>query len=234
MGQYSDSKFIHAGTLIYPVVMSFFCASYDMYVMVADPLLPPPWRTDRWLLIARELDDLVERGEKPAAVRTTQLQGPMGRMKPISFGRIGWNEAGHAKWTLDEEASRSATRLFVAVEAWAPSWTRSVERGQSPDVYVRMLNPASEAAPHVPPILLVAVRLDTPEQLAELGRVSAEHASVAFGAVARARNRRPWGYKSSGGFTGSVQDLMSRDFFDGPGDEKPKGLPAFAAGWEVF
>jgi len=27
---------------------------------------------------------------------------------------------------------------------------------------------------------------------------------------------------------------MSRDFFDRSGDEQPKGLPAFAAGWEVF
>src|ERR1700689_1058115 len=100
------------------VRMAFHDRVYDAYVILGDAGEAPVWSSSRWRDVAQSLDELLGSAEGPVAVRSSQLEGPTGRMKPVAFGRMGWNEKGHAAWTHDP------SRVFGSTEVWAPGWAR--------------------------------------------------------------------------------------------------------------
>src|SRR3954463_10229562 len=120
--------------------MSFNDRPFDVYLVLGDPRRPPAWSSPVWSRIAAHLDPLVAAARGPAAVRSCQLRRGAGtpNQSGISFGRIGWNEKGHRKWThgpADGDAIE-----FVDAEVWAPSWTACQREDRAPDVFLRMRN----------------------------------------------------------------------------------------------
>lgn len=217
--------------------MAFHDRLYDAYVMLGRADAPPLWSSAGWMEVARSLDALLLSVEGPAAVRSTQLDGPMGKMKTVAFGRIGWNAKGHDAWTHSDSPGDAPSRLFVSTEVWAPSWTRCEQRDRAPDVFFKVHNPAASGETVMrSPILLLAVASDLDLSTVGLARSSAEATSRVVGAVARAHQRRPWGYScAGGGFDGSLQDLLPFGAFEP--NWRHGSLPAephFDAAWSRY
>jgi hypothetical protein len=213
--------------------MVFHERVYDAFVILGKPHDVPLWNTSRWHEVASGLDELIRSAEGPVAVRSTQLDGPKGRMKPVAFGRIGWNKKGHDAWTLRGD---NTTRLFGSTEVWGPSWTRCELGARAPDLFFALHNPAAEGATWLhSPVLLLAAASDLDASFVDLARATARATAGIVGAVARACQRRPWGYsRPGGGFDGSIQDLHALGAFDQNWVRAASpSEPKFGAGWTV-
>jgi hypothetical protein len=205
--------------------LAFHDREYDAFVIVAASEGQPPWSAPAWKKLADVLEPFVEASGHPAAVRTSQLAGKLGEMKPVRFGKIGWNTAGHAKWTH----AGANERFFQSVEIWAPSWAQCSARDLAPDLYVCVCNPAAAAAPHVPPVLLLAIACD----LRLDATPAAKSIADILGSTLRARSRTPWGTPASGGFTRALQDLLPFGAFSSSWTEDD-AAPSFVEPWTAF
>src|SRR3569623_696218 len=101
--------------------MAFHTADHDAYVALGDPRSPPLWGWNVWQRFLPAIDPLIEVARDKPAVRSTQyLPNQTGLVK---FGRLGWKQSDHQKWThgspANEDSSKSWT--FLNVEVWAPS-----------------------------------------------------------------------------------------------------------------
>src|SRR5262249_3356812 len=124
--------------------MAFHDREYDVYVLLGDPAAIPPWTRLIWTDVAKALDPLMQVARDRPAVRSSQLgPGPGSpNQRSISFGRIGWNEQGHKKWTHSEDGQLASGEPahFLTCEVWAPSWTVCQRELRAPDVYFAMRN----------------------------------------------------------------------------------------------
>lgn len=193
-----------------------FDRRYDVYAFLGDPTATPPWVASVWAAIANALDPIMRAARDRPSVRTMQLGGP--RQRPISFGRIGWNEGSARKWTHQPDGTlvSGSPAQFVTCEAWAPSWTVCTRDGLSPDLLFAMREHPDrtnirKASP--PPafraIGCLAAACDMGPDMATLGQVAAVGVAEAFRSVVRVRHTRAWGEPFGDiGFADAINDLV--------------------------
>lgn len=103
--------------------------------VVVGGLEPPLWRRENWLKIVPVMSELVERLPRPVSILSYQTRPD--RDQKLPFGRMGWNEAGHRKWTSEYlEAPEPAE--FILTEFWAPGRSTWAEEGRPPEMYARL------------------------------------------------------------------------------------------------
>src|SRR5437870_5573138 len=91
-------------------------------VVIAGKSTPELWFFEKWMPIVRALEPLVTGWEKDIAIRTTQTDG---NKQQLRFGRLGWNDKSHRKWTHASPATGAHSPAWTMIngEVWAPSWT---------------------------------------------------------------------------------------------------------------
>jgi hypothetical protein len=210
---------------------------YWLYVLLGDPNHPPLWSWKEWSATAPLLDPLLAKARGPAAVRSLQFQED--GKTPVNFGRIGWNDRGHRKWTHESPDTRafSASWKFLSAEVWAPSRQQSTKEGDPPDLFVAFRNEAywEKKRLQFNPFLLLAFPRDGAPELVAKGEHAASGIASRLKALLVARQSRPWGLQETpGGFYSRIiSDMMaSSPFRPGPLHEGPPSLGLLEGSWE--
>ena len=159
-----------------------------------------------------------------AGVRSLQYN-PKG--KPISFGRLAWDDKSHAKWTHTPETTEAR---FMSLEAWAPSWTICEKDDQAPDLFLALANEAlpgrADKSLQFGQRLVCAIATDMGPSAAATLQASLVQLAAQQSPVTFARTHRQWGRASSyGGFTGAIQDMLIGGLFQS-GDPHARPLDA--------
>jgi len=222
--------------------MSFPDRQYEIFAILGDPEVDPLWIASRWQKIATLLDPAVHRARNSAAVRSTQVRKrpDSSQLKAVSFGRIGWNDKGHAKWTHPDStgADGLADTRFINVEVWAPSWSTSVKEKLAPDFYFAVRNERSLGQSLVAfnPVVIIAVATDQGQEAVSEGESIAKAISDEVNAAVRGHCVRPWGRRvGSQSYADAINDLCVTGLFKpGPRHQHPVSLDLFADRWEPF
>lgn len=213
--------------------MTFFSRDYEAFLLLAAPGAAALWEAAEWTPFAASLDGIVAQAgtRGKAGVRSHQYN-PKG--KPLAFGRLGWDDKSHAKWT---HTAATTEARFMSLEAWAPSWTVCEKDGQAPDFFLALANEALLGRANKPlrfgQRLVCAIATDMgPEAAATLRQALAQLAAQQD-AVVFARTRRPWGRASPyGGFTDAIQDMLIGGLFrQGDPHALPLDAHAFRDAW---
>ncbi len=222
-----------------------FDRDYDLYAFLGLPGATLPWIAGSWKTIAAALNPLVLAARDRAAVRTLQLDpGPKGR--PLSFGRIGWNKRGAAKWVHATEGALLSgfPARFNHCEAWAPSWSACERDGLSPDVYFAMRDHPAWTWSKTPlafrdcGFLAVAKDLHLPrgDQVRgdQIRGIAAAVASV-FEAVLFALCTRAWGEPFGDiGFSNATNYLQAVALLGRGAPDETLSLSALEGNWEAI
>jgi hypothetical protein len=182
--------------------MSFWDRKYYVYLIIAGSKVKRPYYWDTWQEIVPLIDAFAQSGRGTTSVRSSQLFNG----KPIAFGRLGWNEASHRKWTHSSPATLQGSALwdFLGAEVWSPSWTQCERDDAAPDFYCKLWG-----GHRTPAAVLLAFYADEHS----LQRREIEIAVRCIGDIVEALEigycDRLWGEPIMGGygFQNSLQDL---------------------------
>lgn len=205
--------------------MSFFSRDYELFLLLAAPGAPGLWQSEQWAPLAAGLAPVLAqtRSKGKAGVRSHQYN-PQG--KSLAFGRMGWDDRSHAKWTHGPDGTDAR---FMSMEAWAPTWTVCEKEQLAPDLYLSLANEALLNRPDQPLLfgqrLVCAVATDLGPQAAARARQALAALAVRQQAVLFAHTRRPWGHAAFDGFSQAIQDLLIGGLFQ-PGDVHARPLDA--------
>jgi hypothetical protein len=209
---------------------------YDVYVILASPTSTPAWEWPVWQKVSALWTPLLQGCRKPNAVRTTQVAG----RKKIAFGRLGWNQKDHQKWThgSSQTVDRCRDWKFIGAEVWSPSWTACEKEHKAPDFFLRIINEClftnSTQKVHFNQKFVIAAAADLSEEFLALARQATTDTAQQFGAVRVLYQRRPWGFAWGSGlaFTGAIQELGTIGLFK-PGrlHDRPLDEGAFSEKW---
>ena len=216
--------------------MAFHTRDYETYAFLGDPSFVPLWHWSAWRKLIPELDPLVQRARGKASIRSTQyFSNSSGRVK---FGRIGWRDADHQKWTHCSpiSAHESADWRFLAAELWAPAWTQCEREDLAPDVFLSLRSDSINSKPmSFDPVVILAVANELAQREATQVGALVSRLSELLAAKLIARSRRPWGGPVGiAGFTDSIQDLHLSGLFK-PGDrhKRPVDLATLDGSWDL-
>ncbi len=220
--------------------MEFHEREYDLYAVLGDPETGPLWRWSEWSEATRILTPIVQTARGKPAVRTTQLTG--NHRRQIPFGRLGWDENSHQKWTHSSPRSGSASSAwwFLSLEVWVPSWTTCAREKTAPDVFLNVVNEASDAGAvrelAFNPVLILASSVELASETRTAARTAASELTALMNAKLAVMKRRPWGRPfGGGGFTEAIQDLAVAGLFKvGDRHQRPVDLSTFAEPWELL
>jgi hypothetical protein len=218
--------------------MAFHSADYDTYVVLGDPGAPPLWNWAVWQRFLPAIGPLIQAARGKVAIRSTQYLP--NRAGVVKFGRLGWTESDHQKWSHDSPANTEESKSwsFLNVEVWAPAWTVCERENRAPDVFLSIAN-ESLAGGYGQGLLFNPVVL-----LAVLSEFAQREPSLVTSAVSALRTlaspkligycRRPWGKAvGSAAFTNAIQDLaVSGLFKPGPRHKGLMGLHLLAGDWK--
>ena len=213
--------------------MAFFSRDYEVFLLLAAPDAAPLWEAAQWTPFAASLDGIVAQAgtRGKAGVRSLQYT-PKG--KPVSFGRLGWDDKSHAKWTHGPATTEAR---FMSLEAWAPAWTICEKDGQAPDLFLALVNESLLGLAGKPlqfgQRLVCAIATDQGPAAAATLRQSLAQLAAQQDAVVFAHTRRQWGSASPyGGFTHAIQDMPIGGLFrqDDP-HAHPLDGDAFSEPW---
>lgn len=224
--------------------MAFYDRDYDVYVVLSSPESPDLWIWDRWKIVADLFAPFAEVPRGRAALRGNRyVPNPKkpGYAKSEGFGRIGWDQRSHEKWTFDSSLTkdRCLNWQFLNVEAWAPSWSKCVQESLAPDFYFAMSNQkmfgCSGRQLAFNPIFVIASSVS----LADSYRLGLRKAVCSLSSNVSSKllvsRTRPWGYPLSPGhtgFTGAIQDLPTTGLFKvGDPHQRPIDLNTFSELW---
>jgi hypothetical protein len=203
--------------------MNFYKRRYKVFVMLAGPDAADLWRSAVWAHFAQDLLPYACSVRGRTAVRATQYSS---EGKTVSFGRLGWDDKSHAKWThVDSDDSR----MFVHVEAWSPSWGQCEREDLAPDFYLsvsneRMRGRAGKLLRFSQRVICALAQDQEDEKAEALQDVLIRWASRIQSPLL-AYQVRPWGFESGSCFVGAIQDLASSGLFM-PGDPHSRPLDA--------
>jgi hypothetical protein len=221
--------------------MGFNDRQYRVFVALGDPAAEPAWMPSKWAKLAEIFDPVIQRSRDRAAVRSLQLRAGPGspNQRAISFGRIGWNAAGHEKWTASVGSNEGSGVEFMNTEVWAPSWTTCGRQGQAPDAYIGLRNEreTADAVVTFNPMLIFAIALDQRDETIALGSAAASVAAELLGSLLRVSCVRPWSYRLGDvEYTNAIGDLLTTGglFKVGKRHLRPLSPDAFAGNWSPF
>ena len=216
--------------------MAFFSRDYEVFLLLAAPDAAPLWASAQWTPFAASFDGIVaQAGTRGKASVRSHLYNPKG--KPLAFGRLGWDDKSHAKWT---HTAATTEARFMSLEAWAPSWTTCENEDQAPDVFLALANEALLGQAGKPlrfgQRLVCAIATDLGPEAAAAVHASLAQLARRQDAVVFARAQRQWGHASPyGGFTGAIQDMLIGGLFR---QDDPHALPldahAFRDAWTLL
>jgi hypothetical protein len=218
----------------------FHARIYDLYVILGATNSPELWQWKNWQLVANGLNPFVLVSKNKAAIRTTQFS--YADKKHISFGRIGWNEKGHQKWTHGSPitSKESDSWYFMGMELWSPDWNVSEREKLAPDFFFSI---RSEVSSHrktpikFNQIIIFAISIDAGETVRANARKWVQELSRRLDSPLTAYRERAWGkaFGSSGGFSNSIQDMAFSGLFKvGDYHSRPVDLETFAESWTLL
>ena len=93
---------------------------------------------------------------------------------------------------------------------WVPSWNECEKTDMPPEVFIHIVNEKSNADNTVlfNPFIVIAIRSDVKYENDTIYNIKKILNANAF-----IHKNRQWGYKEFGGFSNSIQDLMSNSLF---------------------
>jgi len=186
-------------------------------VILGNPARPAIWRWDGWKEVAPLLDGCIGSARGRAIVRSTQFEAT--GKKSISFGKIGWNDEGHQKWTHGSPMTAGApeTWRFLDMEVWAPGRRESERDGQPPDLLFTFRNEAfwhRAEGPKFNPTILLASGSDCGLGLREQAKQAVVALAARLNAVLAAHQQRPWAKRFGEHlFTDSIGDMLTTGLF---------------------
>ena len=215
----------------------FHARIYDLYVILGATNSPELWQWKNWQLVTVGLNPFISVSKSKAAIRTTQFSNPT--KKHVSFGRIGWNEKGHQKWTHASPitSKESGSWYFMGMELWSPDWNISEREQLAPDVFFAIRNEVSshrKTPIKFNQIIIFAVSIDAGEVIRADARKWVQELSVKLGSPLTVYQERAWGkaFGGSGGFSNSIQDMASTGLFKvGDYHNRPVDLETFVESW---
>ncbi|MES2206808.1 MAG: hypothetical protein V4525_08435 [Pseudomonadota bacterium] len=219
--------------------MLFFEKEYLVYVVLSGPYTKKPWSWPLWQEIQKLLEPfaLISRGK--AAIRSTQVLGNNG--KKISFGKIGWDEKSHAKWTHDSPVTETSSKnwCFLNVEAWAPSWTVCAKENSAPDFYLSVNNehPYGESdKSQFGAIVIVALATSTGSERLMQFTAAVTKIAAKLNSPLVVYKHRNWGTSiGSSGFTNALNDLGVTGLFKaGARHQRPLDVSTFSQQWMLM
>ena len=226
--------------------MAFHNREYEVYLILGNPRLRPLWHWSNWRIAAALFEPLSAVPRGPAAVRVNQtVHGEPGKL--ARFGRLGWNEASHRKWTFGSAVrkrgswptTKSSKRgTFLGMEAWSPSWNQCEASNRAPDFYFQIFN-AKTFRPQplkFNPIILCAAGVSLDQDYLHRFAQAAKRLAELVDSRLFARKRRAWGLDSELGggiFERSLMDLpMEGGLFRGDPHSRPTDFRILAEKWE--
>src|SRR5262249_19118656 len=217
--------------------MAFHTADYDTIVVLGDPKAQPLWNWPVWQRLLPALNPLMQAARGKAAVRSDQFLP--NRSGTVKFGRIGWKESDHQKWTHGSPKNKEDSKSwsFMSVEVWAPAWTVCERENRAPDVFLSvsdesLLGCQRELAFN--PVVVLAVVAELAEREAALLSTAVSTLCQLTSPKLAGYRRRPWGISlGSVGFTNSIQDLAASGLFK-PGSRHGRdvGFHLFSEEWK--
>jgi len=205
-----------------------FQREYEAHVILGDPSSAPLWQGDRWATVFAALQPLSKQARGVAVTHSTQFTSPGN--EAVSFGRIGWNPAGHSKWT---HASETPHR-FLMTEVWAPSRGLCQTDRCPPDFLFVLWNQeffSTECTFRDVVVLAVpsANAVAVAACVSAAGRLAALTQAKFHG-----RMTRPWGRSiGNGGFTDCLGDMPTTALFRaGPVFKQTPGNEILLDPWE--
>ena len=90
--------------------MAFHDVDYDAYCILGDPDAPALWNWPVWERFRVEFDPLIKAARGSPGVRSTQYLPNRGGT--VKFGRIGWKEADHQKWTHGSPTNQDESKSW--------------------------------------------------------------------------------------------------------------------------
>ena len=211
---------------------------YDLYVVLGSNDSEPIWNWFVWQQRMVPLfESFVNLAREKAAVRTIQFDKSNNR--PVSFGRIAWNENGHSKWTHGSPRTLEKSRdwAFLSCEVWAPSWSQCERDDQAPDFFLEFTNANFNERDEVPAFgqtVIAAIAISLPSAQLSNFRSCVVRLATTLKSPLTAYQRRAWG-KSFGAsmFTDTIQNMASLGLFKvGNPHKRPLNLETFQEKWE--
>jgi len=220
--------------------MAFYERQYDLYVLLGNAEAMPLWRWPEWYQAACILSPIIKAGRGKPAVRCSQYS--VDGKQRISFGRLGWDEKSHQKWTHSSPSNgpESSGWRFRSLEVWSPSWTACEREKTAPDVFLCITNEAVAGGFSrilaFNPVVILAVSVDLTEETRGAARRSALKLASLVQAKLAVTKRRPWGRAVGGiGFTGAINDLGVTGLFKvGNRDQRPVDLATLNEAFELL
>lgn len=199
---------------------------YDVYALLASSKDNPVWRWENWEKITNILNPFFATLGSDFAVRSTQLD-ITNKNKPVSFGRLSWNEKSHEKWTHASPVTggESSKWHFLDVEVWSPSWNESVRLRRAPQCFLKITNRnlsyLRERRLSFDTVILCALSRDTGDERLLEFRKTMIRLSHSLDSRLTVYRKRMWGVSwDASGFTKSLQDLPNAGLLKtGPVDE---------------
>jgi len=185
-----------------------FERDYEVHLLLAAPSAPPLWRADIWAKVFPILQSVAARARGVPVTASIQFEGP--RNQPVKFGRIGWNDKGHSKWTHRPDAAYR----FLSTEIWAPSRGVCTKDGVPPDFLFTVWNQGFFAKDSTfrDTVLIAVPACD--RSFVEAGSRAADKIAEIASPKFRGRMRRPWARRIGGGvFTDALGDMPTTGLF---------------------
>jgi hypothetical protein len=109
---------------------------------------PPLWHWETWRKLVLALDPLTSAVSAGISVRSTQGLKSDG-FKDLKFGKLGWNEKSHQKWTHDspETLDKSNDWTFCHGDVCAPSTAACFRERRAPELFCSFENAFIIGAP---------------------------------------------------------------------------------------
>jgi hypothetical protein len=100
---------------------------------------PPLWYYETWQQVVSALEPLTAEITGDLSVRSTQGLGK----EDVKFGRLGWNDKSHRKWTHDSPETRGRSHAwgFAYGDALAPSASACARQRRAPCFFCSFANP---------------------------------------------------------------------------------------------
>jgi hypothetical protein len=215
--------------------MSFQDRGYELHLVLGDPAAPALWQWEVRQSIVPHLDPVFRDARGPTGVTSQQQDAPKHWLK---FGRLGWNEKSHQRWTHGSPitAERSLVRRFFLKEACAPTRGACARDRKPPDVFLFSRNEGfwDEQGLSFNPTVLLAVAANLVLPIRKAADAAAEAIAGRTSARLRAFRNRPWGYPfGSQMMVDCVWDIVTTGLFKpGPVHRRRPSLDSLNETWQ--